>query len=142
MQWIVLLLAVVTLVLLIALLLRPSGGPQNATTPLREELWAARGEASQAAMESRKELSGALRTVNETLSATLAGIGQVQQAQLDGMTKQLGALTQSNQTSLAEIRGHRRCPCAGATRGQRAQAGRDASHGRREAAEHPREASR
>jgi DNA recombination protein RmuC len=54
--------------------------------------------------EMRKELSEGLKATNELLSKTLDGLGNVQQAKLEGMTKQLKEHAESNQTALDRIR--------------------------------------
>jgi DNA recombination protein RmuC len=54
--------------------------------------------------EMRGEVSGGLKSTNDTLAKTLESMGKIQQAQLDGMTKQLKELTDSNQGALDRIR--------------------------------------
>jgi len=104
MLWFLLLLTAANSVLLVAVLVRSARGMHGAAELVREELRAGRRETNQAAREYREELSGGLRLANETLSKTLASIREVQRAELDGMTKQLKELTESNQTSLDRIR--------------------------------------
>ena len=102
--WILLLLVAANTVLLAVVLVRSSRGTGGAGEPLREELRAGREEAGQAARETREEIANALASGNETLSKTLAGIGEVQRTQLDGMTKQVKELAESSEASLGRIR--------------------------------------
>jgi DNA recombination protein RmuC len=103
-SWILLFLAAANAVLLILILSRSARGEQGTEGTLREELRAAREEASRAARESRDELSKSLREANETLSSALATIGEVQRVQLEGVAKQLTELSESNHGSLDRIR--------------------------------------
>ncbi|SMP82490.1 DNA recombination protein RmuC [Desulfonatronum zhilinae] len=52
----------------------------------------------------RKEAADGLKTTSETLAKALEAMGKVQQTQLEGMTKQIKELTESNQTALDRIR--------------------------------------
>jgi DNA recombination protein RmuC len=54
--------------------------------------------------EMRKEISEGLKATNDLLSKTLDGLGRAQQAQLEGMTKQLKEQAESNQIALDRIR--------------------------------------
>lgn len=54
--------------------------------------------------ETREELGKGLTSANDTLSTTLKSMAEVQGAQLDGMTKQLRDLGESNQGSLELVR--------------------------------------
>jgi DNA recombination protein RmuC len=54
--------------------------------------------------EMRQEVSEGLKSTSDTLSKTLEGMGKAQQTQLEGMTKQLKDLTDSNQGALDRIR--------------------------------------
>jgi DNA recombination protein RmuC len=71
---------------------------------VRDELRAGREEARSAGRELREEVSGGLKSTNEVLSQTLGNMGNIQQAQLEGMTKQLRELAESNQGALERIR--------------------------------------
>jgi len=93
---------VVAVILLVIVLIRPAKGLQGGA--LRDELRASREEASLAARGSREELQKSLAAANETLSATLAGMGEVQRTQLEGVTNRLRELTDSNRTSLEQVR--------------------------------------
>jgi DNA recombination protein RmuC len=54
--------------------------------------------------DMRKEVSEGLQLTNDTLSKTLESLGKSQQTHLEGMTKQLKELTDSNQGALDGIR--------------------------------------
>ena len=71
---------------------------------MRDELRTSREEARSAGRELREEVAGGLKSTNEVLSKTLEGMGKLQHAQLEGMTKQLGELTESNQRALDRVR--------------------------------------
>lgn len=103
--WVVLALGVMNAALLVWLILRTGrSGPAAAADPLREELRLAREEAGRAAQASRTELSDGLAAANQTLAATLAGMGSVQREQLGGLSTDLKALSESNQQALERIR--------------------------------------
>ncbi len=102
--WIVLGGILLNAVLTAVLLVRSSRALQRDGEALRNELRMGREEAQQAARAIREEVSGGLKSANDTLSTTLTGMGKLQQIQLDGMTKQLNEFTESNQTSLERIR--------------------------------------
>ena len=102
--WIVLVGIVLSVALLVALLVRSSSAFDGAGAALRDELRAGRDETRQAARELREEVSGSLKSANDTLSTTLSNMGKLQQTQLEGMTKQLKELSESNQHSLDRIR--------------------------------------
>ena len=55
-------------------------------------------------VEMRKEVSEGMKSTNESLSKTLDGLGNAQQTQLEGMTKQIRELSEANQVSLDRIR--------------------------------------
>jgi len=102
--WLILLITALTAVLAIVLLVRASRGFQGAEKEVRDELRTGREEARGAGKELREEVSTGLKATNDTLSKTLEGMGKVQQTQLEGMTKQLKELTDSNQGALDRIR--------------------------------------
>jgi len=91
-------------VLAAILLLRASRGFQGAGKDVRDELRAGREEARAAGKELREEVSVSLKSTTDTLSKTLEAVGKAQQTQLEGMTKQLKELTDSNQGALDRIR--------------------------------------
>jgi DNA recombination protein RmuC len=102
--WLILSAAVVNLVLIVIVLVRASKSSAGAAREVRDELRMSREEARNAGRELREEVSGGLKSTNEVLSKTLEGLGQLQHAQLEGMTKQLGEFTESNQRALDRIR--------------------------------------
>ena len=102
--WLILLGTAVTVVLAIVLLNRVSRIFQGAGKEVRDELRTGREEARSAAKELREEVSGGLRSTSDTLSKTLESMGKVRQTQLEGMTKQLKELSDSNQGALDRIR--------------------------------------
>jgi DNA recombination protein RmuC len=95
--WIVL----VVTVLVAILSLRAS---QVFKSEVRDELRVGREEARSAGKELREEVSVSVKASAGTLSNTLEGVGKAQQTQLEGMTKQLKELTESNQGALDRIR--------------------------------------
>jgi DNA recombination protein RmuC len=54
--------------------------------------------------EMRQEVSDGLKSTSDILAKTLEGMGKAQQTQLEGMTKQLKELADSNQGALERIR--------------------------------------
>jgi DNA recombination protein RmuC len=102
--WAILSVSVVTAVLVVILLIRATKSTDRAGREVRDELRMNREEARSAGRELREEVSGSLKSTNEVLTQTLEGMGTLQQAQLEGMTKQLRELTESNQTGLDRIR--------------------------------------
>jgi DNA recombination protein RmuC len=95
---------VVTAALALVLLSRVSRSFDGVGKEVREELRTSREEARSAAKELREEVSVGLTSTSDTLSKTLESMGKVQQAQLEGMTKQLKELNDSNQDALDRIR--------------------------------------
>lgn len=102
--WFILLGTVLTAVLAVVQLVRASRGYQGVAKEVRDELRTGREEARTAGKELREEVSAGLKSTNDTLSKTLDGMGKIQQTQLEGMTKQLKELTDSNQGALDRIR--------------------------------------
>jgi DNA recombination protein RmuC len=102
--WIILAVAALTAILAIVLLVRTSQVFQSAGKEMRDELRASREEARGAGKELREEVSVGLKSANDTLSRTMEGMGKVQQIQLEGMSKQLKEITESNQNALNRIR--------------------------------------
>ncbi|MGH8584271.1 MAG: DNA recombination protein RmuC [Gammaproteobacteria bacterium] len=103
--WLILLATAVTAVLVAVLLVRTPKASEGAGKEVRDELRTSREEARSAGRELREEVSGGLKSTNDVLSKTLESIGKIQQTQLEGMTKQLKELTDSNQGALDRIRG-------------------------------------
>jgi len=102
--WAILSLTAVTTVLVIILLTLATKASNRAGREVRNELRISREEARSAGRELREEVSGSLKSTNEVLAKTLEGMGKLQQAQLESMTKQLRELTESNQGALDRIR--------------------------------------
>ena len=102
--WLILSGTVLTVVLMAVLLVRTSKAFQDAARELRNELRTGREEARNSGKELREEVAGGLKSTNETLSKTLERMGRLQQTHLEGMTKQLKELTDSNQGVLDRIR--------------------------------------
>jgi DNA recombination protein RmuC len=102
--WIVLAVVSLTAVLAIALLVRLSRGFQDAGKEVRDEFRADREEARRAGKELREEVSVGLKSTGETLSHTVESMVQIQYAQLEGMTRQLKQIAESNQNGLDRIR--------------------------------------
>lgn len=102
--WLILLGTALTAVLLIVLLVRASKGAQGAGKELRDDLRTGREEARTAAKELREEVSAGLKSANDTVHTTLAAMGKIQQTQLEGMTKELKDLRDSNQGALDRVR--------------------------------------
>jgi DNA recombination protein RmuC len=102
--WAILSVTAVTAVLVIILLFRATKASDRAGREMRDELRMSREEARSAGRELREEVSGSLKSTNEVLARTLEGMGKLQQAQLEGMTKQLRELAESNHGALDRIR--------------------------------------
>jgi len=102
--WLILLGTALTAVLAIVLLVRGSGGLPGAGKEVRDDLRTGREEARTAGKELREEVSAGLKSTNDTLSKTLEGMSEIQQTQLEAMTKQLKELTESNRGALDRIR--------------------------------------
>ena len=102
--WLILLGTALTVVLAIVLLVRASKYYQGAGKEVRDDLRTGREEARTAGKELREEVSAGLKSTNDTLSKTLESMGKAQHTELEGMTKQLKELTDSNQGALDRIR--------------------------------------
>jgi len=102
--WIILVIVAAIAILLVVLLVRSAQGVQDSAKDVREELRAGREESRSAGKELREEVSAGLKSTNETLSETLERLGKVQNEQLEGMTKQLKELIESNQLALDRVR--------------------------------------
>jgi len=72
---------------------------------VRDELRAGREESQSSGIALRQEVSVALMSANDTLSATMDRTGKAQQSQLQNMNKQVHELTESNRANLDRIRG-------------------------------------
>jgi DNA recombination protein RmuC len=102
--WLVLLVALVNLALLVVGVRRWGRGGRDRPEALRDELRVAREEAARAAAASRDELAKGLRSGNATLALTLKSMGEVQHAQLAGLSASLKQLSESNHASLERVR--------------------------------------
>jgi len=102
--WVLVFCAVFNAVLIVLLLVRLSRASESTGGSIREDLRMGREEAQKGSREFREEVSAGLRSANETMSTTLASLGTLQQTQLEGMTKQLKEVTESNQNSLDRMR--------------------------------------
>ena len=102
--WLLLAITALNAALLVALLARSARRARGRADPLRDELRMGREEAGRAARESRDELTRGLASANDTLAATLKSMGEVQRAQLDGMSRSLKEFSESNQASLDRVR--------------------------------------
>jgi len=94
----------VVVVLAIVLLNRISRSSQGIGKEVRDELRTGREEARGAAKELRGEISAGLGSIIDTIPKTLESMGNLQQTQLEGMTKQLKELADANQGALDRIR--------------------------------------
>lgn len=101
---VVALLALAVLLLLLLVLRSVPKAQKAAEQILQGDLRAGRQEAAEAARALRDEVSGSLKTGNETLATTLRGIGELQKNQLEGVTTQVKQLSDSNQNLLERIR--------------------------------------
>jgi DNA recombination protein RmuC len=102
--WTILVTTGLTMILLVALMLRISRVSQAFAKEMRDELRYGREETRSAGKELREEVSIGLKSTNDTLFKTLDGLGRSQQTQLEVMTKQLKEHAESNQGSLDRIR--------------------------------------
>ena len=93
---------IVLAVLVVILVFRSWRGTQ--TREIRDELRAAREETSVAARGQREEMAAALKAGMDSINVASQAAATTQQAHLEGMTKQLKNLTDSNQTGLDRVR--------------------------------------
>jgi len=102
--WIILAVVSLTAILAIALLVQLSRGLQDAGKEVRDEFRANREEARGAGKELREEVSIGLKSTSDMLFHMLERMVKIQHTQLEGMTKQLKELTESNQSALDRVR--------------------------------------
>ncbi len=102
--WVIIIVASVNVILVAMALIRFSRNYDDAGKALREELRSGREDANKAARELREEVTGGLKSSNDTLSATLKNMGDLQRNQLDGMIRRINELTEGNQKSLDGVR--------------------------------------
>ena len=103
-MWVLLVAVAITAAVLGVLAARGRPGAVDRAGPLRDDLRVAREEAERAARASREELTKGLAAANETLAMTLTSMGEVQRAQLGGLSTSLQELSESNRASLERIR--------------------------------------
>jgi DNA recombination protein RmuC len=102
---VVLVTSVLSIVLLIALLMRkPASEGRQLESAVRDDLRNAREESARAAVDLRGELSAGQKASVDSLVKTVSEMGNAQIAQLDQFAKQLKALTDSNETRLEHVR--------------------------------------
>lgn len=102
--WTVLCGNVFTILLAAAILFRLSKSQGKSVDVFRDELRLSREEARVAAKELRDEVSSGLKSANDIVFKTLETIGGSQKDHLEYMTRQLKELSDSNQSSLNQIR--------------------------------------
>jgi len=102
--WAVLCGNVLAVLLAATILFRLSKSQGKSEGVLRDELRLSREEARAAARELRDEVSSGLKSANEIVFRTLETIGSSQKEHLEYMTSQLKGLSDSNQSSLDQIR--------------------------------------
>ncbi len=102
--WIILFVAAVNAILVVVSLIRAAKISAGLGREVRDELRISREEARGAGRELREEVAGGLKSTNEVLAKTMEGLGKLQQTQLEGMTKQLTELINSNQAALDRVR--------------------------------------
>jgi DNA recombination protein RmuC len=102
--WLVLLLAVVNAVLLVVVLVRSGAGAHGSAVAVRAELRGAREESAAASRDARAELARGLSAGNSQLATQLNAMAEVQRTQLDGVSKRLGEMTESNRKALDGVR--------------------------------------
>jgi DNA recombination protein RmuC len=102
--WLMLMLSAGTVILVIAVLFRIAKTSGNSAREMRDELRASRDESRNTGRELREELSEGLKSSNTMLSGALEGMGRIQQAQLESVSRQLRELAVSNQAALDRIR--------------------------------------
>jgi DNA recombination protein RmuC len=92
-------------VLLILVMLRPRENAGDLVgKAVQDDLRAGREEAARAGRALREELAGNLAANTETLTKTLAEMGQLQRAQLEGVAAQLQNLNESNRAGVEQLR--------------------------------------
>ncbi|MCK4462573.1 MAG: DNA recombination protein RmuC [candidate division Zixibacteria bacterium] len=80
------------------------GAVEGADETVRNELRLGREEANKSARELRQEVTEGLKSTNQNVVTTLGQIGQLQQTELHGMTRQLKGLAESSQSALEQVR--------------------------------------
>ena len=94
----------VSVILALIAIVRAGNRDRNAALEIRDELRSGREETRSIAREQRAELAQNLQNSARALSESLARTGKLQQAQLDGMTRQLKELDAANRGALDRVR--------------------------------------
>lgn len=102
--WMILFICVLNAALAVVLLIRMARSAGEAAAEMREELRAGREEARSAGRELRQEVAAGLNSIHEALTRAIEGVGKIQQAQLESMTKQQLDIAESNHLALERIR--------------------------------------
>lgn len=102
--WAILIAASLAAVAAIAAFVRGSRGFEGAGREVRDELRSGREESRAAARELREEVAAGLNAASATLAQALQGVGAAQQSRLEGMTKQISELIESNRGALDRVR--------------------------------------
>ncbi len=97
-------LSVVSVTLAVLALVRAGKAGQDAGREIREELRVGRDETRSIARDQRDELAKNLQDSTRALADSLGRTGKLQQAQLDGMTRQLKELDAANRAALDRVR--------------------------------------
>jgi DNA recombination protein RmuC len=98
-------LLVINIIILIISFRRPAGiSDLRSDRIIRDELRAGRDDAMKAARNLREEVSGGLQSLADTIVKTMGQMGNLQKTQLDGITRQLKDLTESNQSRIEQLR--------------------------------------
>jgi len=96
-----------TAVMIIILLINQFSSNRNTQSSgeaVAEQMRLGRTESQDAAKSLREELGTNLKASNDTVFNTLDGLGKTLISQLEGMTKQVKSLEETNQTKVNEIR--------------------------------------
>ncbi len=89
---------------LLLLVLRAKIGREDSGREVRDELRVGREESRNAAKDLRQEVATSMKSAHDTLSKSQEYTRQMLQNQLDGMTRQLKELAESNQSALDRVR--------------------------------------
>lgn len=89
---------------LLLLVLRAKIGREDSGREVRDELRVGREESRNAAKDLRQEVATSMKSTHDTLSKSQEYTRQMLQNQLDGMTRQLKELAESNQSALDRVR--------------------------------------
>lgn len=95
---------IVIISFLLLLVLRTKIGGEDSGREVRDELRVGREESRNAAKDLRQEVATSMKSAHDTLSKSQEYTRQMLQNQLDGMTRQLKELAESNQSALDRVR--------------------------------------